>query len=80
MLEIVSQTQIHTKSGIALGLCTGINDHVSKVLVGYVFFGRPSLQVYSQQYSRLRCWLRVKGWVIGFLGGWSGHTLLIRKI
>ena len=37
MLEIVSQTQIHTKSGIALGLCTGINDHVSKVLVGYVF-------------------------------------------
>ena len=43
MLEIVSQTQIHTKSGIALGLCTGINDHVSKVLVGYVFFSRQSL-------------------------------------
>ena len=33
-----------------------------------------------QKYSRLRCLLRVKGLVIGFYLGWSGHTLLIRKI
>ena len=36
--------------------------------------------VYTQKYSRLRCLLRVKGLVIGFYLGWSGHTLLIRKI
>ena len=35
---------------------------------------------FSQKYSRLRCLLRVKGLVIGFYLGWSGHTLLIRKI
>ena len=35
---------------------------------------------YSQKYSRLRCLLHVKGLVIGFYLGWSGHTLLIRKI
>ena len=35
---------------------------------------------YTQKYSRLRCLLRVKGLVIGFYLGWSGHTLLIRKI
>ena len=36
--------------------------------------------IYVQKYSRLRCLLRVKGLVIGFYLGWSGHTLLIRKI
>ena len=35
---------------------------------------------YVQKYSRLRCLLRVKGLVIGFYLGWSGHTLLIRKV
>ena len=35
---------------------------------------------YIQKYSRLRCLLRVKGLMIGFYLGWSGHTLLIRKI
>ena len=35
---------------------------------------------FTQKYSRLRCLLRVKGLVIGFYLGWSGHTLLIRKI
>ena len=34
----------------------------------------------TQKYSRLRCLLRFKGLVIGFYLGWSGHTLLIRKI
>ena len=34
----------------------------------------------TQKYSRLRCLLRIKGLVIGFYLGWSGHTLLIRKI
>ena len=34
----------------------------------------------NQKYSRLRCLLRVKGLVVGFYLGWSGHTLLIRKI
>ena len=37
-------------------------------------------KVPDQKYSRLRCLLRVKGLVIGFYLGWSGHTLLIRKI
>ena len=35
---------------------------------------------FKQKYSRLRCLFRVKGLVIGFYLGWSGHTLLIRKI
>ena len=35
---------------------------------------------HDQKYSRLRCLLHVKGLVIGFYLGWSGHTLLIRKI
>ena len=35
---------------------------------------------FRQKYSRLRCLLRVKGLVIGCYLGWSGHTLLIRKI
>ena len=38
-----------------------------------------STKGYVQKYSRLRCLLRVKGLVIGFYLGWSGHTLLITK-
>ena len=38
------------------------------------------VDTFNQKYSRLRCLLRVKGLVIGFYLGWSGHTLLIRKI
>ena len=41
---------------------------------------RDSIFGDSQKYSKLRCLLRVKGLVIGFYLGWSGHTLLIRKI
>ena len=33
----------------------------------------------AQKYSRLRCLLFVKGLVIGFYLGWSGHTLLTEK-
>ena len=35
---------------------------------------------HKQKYSRLRCLLHVKDLVVGFYLGWSGHTLLIRKI
>ena len=42
--------------------------------------GGTPLHHAAQKYSRLRCLLRVKGLVIGFYLGWSGHTLLIRKI
>ena len=38
------------------------------------------LHALDQKYSRLRCLLRVKGLAIVFYLGWSGHTLLIRKI
>ena len=41
---------------------------------------RGIVNCHGQKYSRLRCLLRVKGLVIGFNLGWSGHTLLIRKI
>ena len=34
----------------------------------------------KQKYSRLRCLLRVKGFVIGFYLGWSGSILRFRKI
>ena len=35
--------------------------------------------VNAQEYSRLRCLLRVKGLVICFYLGWSGSTLLITE-
>ena len=41
----------------------------------------PNESLYwDQKYSRLRCLLGVKSSVICFYLGWSGHTLLIRKI
>ena len=50
----------------------------------FIFYKKNPLQdllnSLNQKYSRLRCLLRVKGLVIGFYLGWSGHTLLIRKI
>ena len=70
------------------------NDSLSKIVPIYIRTGcsnfdcrvlKPSLSslkpsICTQKYSRLRCLLRVKGLVIGFYLGWSGHTLLIRKI
>ena len=40
---------------------------------------KPQKLNYYQKYSRLRCFLHVKGLVICFYLGWSGSTLLITK-
>ena len=51
--------------------------HIANIVFSW---NRYWIKCYRQKYSRLRCLLHVKGLVIGFYLGWSGHTLLIRKI
>ena len=41
-------------------------------------FYKKKIESYEQNYSRLRCLLRVKGLVICFYLGWSGSILQIR--